>query len=753
MANKLFYTYIHGEDCNGESNNSFIPQSYAFSYWDSLIFDVNHRTIWHNGMPFGNVYPGTLSYGEVFNDIDHNIAKGAYSHAEGFNNAAYGNYSHIEGEGNSAYSTHSHIEGYKNKIYDDANYSHAEGRNNNIKKIGGHVEGINSNVFGEYAHAEGNTTTASGDYSHAEGNTTIAFGLNTHAEGNDNHAIGNNSHVEGSSNTTQGISAHAEGNLTNANANYSHTEGNNITIDPVSTCSHAEGNSNNIYISENSHVEGSSNNINSGNNSHVEGLENTIINGNCIHVEGGKNKNIQGNYIHVEGYNNYVNNNNINYAHIEGSNNIVDGNSAHAEGDHTKALGINSHSEGNTTTASGLNSHAEGNNTQSIGENSHVEGINTIANGNNSHAGGNSTIVNSLNGFAHGLGLVTSNDNETSFGKYNKSYTDGVKTNYNTIFSIGNGENQQNTSNVFDIRKSGTAYFYTYAYSWDEVDENIRIKNSGSFELFEPKLDKLATVSYVRRNTAGRVNFLPLENFAPKYNGAEYFNTSISNMNMAYANYSHAEGFNTSTYGDYSHTEGEGTITYNTAEHASGKFNYSHKNANNDGNTLFSVGCGIDENNRKNIFELRENYNKPGRGFIDDNPIVTSIGGETTYIWTGIYNDYIKDDLKKSTNTLYFIDDDGAISRNDIITKSELKDFESKLLNNVKTLLSSAGILWNANYKVENGIKVFEGTQNGGSVSSGPIKYVWSGTKEQYDRMSSEMKEYDDVVFIITNKS
>ena len=48
---------------------------------------------------------------------------------------------------------------------------------------------------------------------------------------------------------------------------------------------------------------------------------------------------------------------------------------------------------------------------------------------------------------------------------------------------------------------------------------------------------------------------------------------------------------------------------------------------------------------------------------------------------------------------------------------------------------------------------MFEGTQNGVSVSSGPIKYVWSGTKAQYDRMSSEMKEYDDVVFIITNKS
>ena len=62
MANKLFYTYIHGTDYK---NDSFVPDKMIYSYWDSLIFDVNHRTIWHQGMPFGNVYPGTLSYGEI----------------------------------------------------------------------------------------------------------------------------------------------------------------------------------------------------------------------------------------------------------------------------------------------------------------------------------------------------------------------------------------------------------------------------------------------------------------------------------------------------------------------------------------------------------------------------------------------------------------------------------------------------------------------------------------------------------------
>ena len=107
MANKLFYTYVHQSSL--DKNNSFIPESLIYSYWDSLIFDVNHRTIWHRGMPFGNVYPGTLSYGEVFNDLDRNKGYGAYSHAEGFNSYANGNGSHSEGISTRAIGEASHV--------------------------------------------------------------------------------------------------------------------------------------------------------------------------------------------------------------------------------------------------------------------------------------------------------------------------------------------------------------------------------------------------------------------------------------------------------------------------------------------------------------------------------------------------------------------------------------------------------------------------------------------------------------------
>ena len=150
MANKLFYTYIHGTDYK---NDSFVPSKMIYSYWDSLIFDVNHRTIWHQGMPFGNVYPGTLSYGEIFNDLQNNIALGAYSHAEGYSTIA------------------------------KSNYSHAEGYKTFVDGVNGHVEGNSSYSLGENSHAEGSFSYSRGTNSHAEGNKSEAQGRNAHAEG------------------------------------------------------------------------------------------------------------------------------------------------------------------------------------------------------------------------------------------------------------------------------------------------------------------------------------------------------------------------------------------------------------------------------------------------------------------------------------------------------------------------------------------------------------------------------------------
>ena len=181
MANKLFYSYIHGTDYK---NDSFVPSKMIYSYWDSLIFDVNHRTIWHQGMPFGNVYPGTLSYGEIFNDLQNNIALGAYSHAEGYSTIA------------------------------KSNYSHAEGYKTFVNGVNGHVEGNSSYSLGENSHAEGNFSYSKGINSHAEGDKSEAQGRNSHAEGFITYAIGEDSHAEGNNTYAKAKGSHSEGNIT-----------------------------------------------------------------------------------------------------------------------------------------------------------------------------------------------------------------------------------------------------------------------------------------------------------------------------------------------------------------------------------------------------------------------------------------------------------------------------------------------------------------------------------------------------------
>lgn len=63
--------------------------------------------------------------------------------------------------------------------------------------------------------------------------------------------------------------------------------------------------------------------------------------------------------------------------------------------------------------------------------------------------------------------------------------------------------------------------------------------------------------------------------------------------------YSHAEGKWTKAEGSCSHTSGLGTIAKNGAEVAFGKYNESNEK------TVFSIGWGTSDTNRKNLFEIR----------------------------------------------------------------------------------------------------------------------------------------------------
>lgn len=81
--------------------------------------------------------------------------------------------------------------------------------------------------------------------------------------------------------------------------------------------------------------------------------------------------------------------------------------------------------------------------------------------------------------------------------------------------------------------------------------------------------------------------------------------------NFAGAAASHAEGIRNEIGGNAyaSHAEGIKNTTQNRAEHASGQYNKSNKATDtfgDSGNTLFSVGCGTSDADRKNAFEVMQ---------------------------------------------------------------------------------------------------------------------------------------------------
>ena len=100
----------------------------------------------------------TTNRGEIFNDYEHNVASGAYSHAEGRKTQAL--------------ARNSHTEGLSSVCTVDAQGGHAEG-NSTVISLLGHAEGSGT-IAGNKAHAEGIDSVAKGRYSHAQNNSTIA---------------------------------------------------------------------------------------------------------------------------------------------------------------------------------------------------------------------------------------------------------------------------------------------------------------------------------------------------------------------------------------------------------------------------------------------------------------------------------------------------------------------------------------------------------------------------------------------------
>jgi hypothetical protein len=352
--------------------------------------------------------------------------------------------------------------------------------------LASHAEGYSTKASGAASHAEGNGTTAQGDYSHAEGTYTKASYNGSHAEGISTTSSGYGSHAEGNSAHAEGTASHAEGNYTTASNSSEHASGQYNISNKAST---TFGDAGNTLFSVGNGKNGSNHNAfeirqngdiyiadsfqgepyklqdklnNFATKSEIPDTTNfatkdeiptvpsfKTINGEEITGTG----NIELSVTAGEGIN--ITDNVISSAFFKkgtGEHSIQIIGASQASGSYSLALG-------NGTTASGSYSHAEGLDTTASGQNSHTEGYDTHAEGYSAHAEGAYTTASGDHSHAEGAGTTASNIVEHASGSHNISHhaSDNFGDAGNTLFSVGNGKNNQN-HNAFEIRQNGDIY-------------------------------------------------------------------------------------------------------------------------------------------------------------------------------------------------------------------------------------------------------------------------------------------------------
>lgn len=277
----------------------------------------------------------------------------------------------------------------------------------------------------------------------------------------------------------------------------------------------------------------------------------------------------------VEGMDNDISNK-MHRSHIEGQHmSIPDVEYAldcHVEGQDCDIVGYASicHLEGNGSAVV----HSMGKNVGFFDEacGCHVEGGDGVVGGVYSHVEGDGCAA--LNYGAHCEGK----------GYYKKSVTDWKKR------TAKDNKYLKDLWKKILFGKTDTSG-YTYKFSV-AIGNASHVEGTGniapSVDVTLEGLDTGATASYV--------------------NGA---NHAEGAGNFAGAAASHAEGIRNEIGDDAyaSHAEGIKNTTQNRAEHASGQYNKSNKASDtfgDAGNTLFSVGCGTSDTDRKNAFEVMQ---------------------------------------------------------------------------------------------------------------------------------------------------
>lgn len=242
-----------------------------------------------------------------------------------------------------------------------------------------------------------------------------------------------------------------------------------------------------------------------------------------------------------------------NYASAEGDRTVASAKAAHSEGCLTEATAAQAHAEGDGTIASGVGAHSEGGYasatsslpkivTTASGQFAHAEGAGTQAKGAGSHAEGVRTVAESEGAHAEG-----SNTTAAGVG----SHAEGMLT--ITGDTAAHAEGYSTMATGYASHSEGLSSMATGIYAHAEGGTTIA---------------------------------------QGKYSHAEGVEATASGEGA------HAEGHFTHASGNYSHAQGIGAKALHEAEFAAGKYNQSNEN------TIFSIGYGTSDKDRKNAIEI-----------------------------------------------------------------------------------------------------------------------------------------------------
>lgn len=220
-------------------------------------------------------------------------------------------------------------------------------------------------------------------------------------------------------------------------------------------------------------------------------------------------------------------------------------------------------------------------------------GIDSVCEGYNTKTGGNDTSNNKSANSELTSGLYAHAEGNSTIAKGANSHAEGRRTFSKGYASHTEGYNTETGGNYSSNTKSAETSEIVGKYAHAEGNATIA-KGMDS-------------------HSEGRLTFAE-----GKYSHAEGYQTQAkgsashaeNSTTTAQGKNSHAEGYQTQANGANSHSEGKGTYTQNISEHASGSYNRSNKASTsygNGGNTIFSIGIGTSDNDRKNAIEVMQN--------------------------------------------------------------------------------------------------------------------------------------------------